>query len=189
MKNTINPMKAIAIIGAVSVLIVGGYILGHSIFTANSASDEDMAAVVSPSPIPENTYDFSIEVPSDGIVGKDISTETPEASGDTEAAQNSAAPEAPATKAPAGTNNNGSSGTSAPSGTNSGTTNKPVSSTPSSPSSSGGSSDSSAPAAGSTNSSGQVYVPGFGYVTPSTSGNSQTTSHGDGDGTIVGTMG
>lgn len=188
MKNTIDSKKAIAVICAVSVFIVGGCILGRHII--GGEEDSEVAAVTSPSPSPSaspsSAPGYSIDTAYDGIVGNE--TATPAPSSVPEPPQNSPAAETKAPAAPAGTKS-GSSGTSAPSGTNSETASKPTKTAPSSDQSSGDSSGSSTPAGGSTNSSGQVYVPGFGWVTPSTSGNSQTTSHGDGDGTIIGTMG
>ncbi|MEA4896546.1 MAG: DUF6550 family protein [Oscillospiraceae bacterium] len=177
MKNAIDPRKAIAVLLLVCTLATGGYILGIHIIGGQEEGGS-AAAVISPSPSPELTYSYPIDTLPDGIVGEDAKSDTtPTPSDGSEDAQVTETP-APDTTSPAG------SGSSAPAPTS---TPAPVVTTP--PASSDSSSTGSTPVPGSTNSSGQVYVPGFGYVTPSTEGNTQTTSHGDGDGTIIGTMG
>lgn len=96
MKNTIDPKKAIAVICAVSVFIVGGCILGRHII--GGEEDSEVAAVTSPSPSasPSSAHGYSIDTAYDGIVGKETASPVP--SSVQETPQSSPAAE---TKAPA----------------------------------------------------------------------------------------
>jgi len=165
-RNEIKPRKVIAFIGIGLVVVALGFALDYHFFGYRNVEVDVAAAVIAePSPSPTISPDFVY----DGIEGTDTETVAPDATSETPGAQSSVSPVASAS--PAGTSSGSVSGTPSTSGEPSGAT-------------------STTPSAGSTNSSGQQYVPGFGWVTPSTSGNTQTTFDSTGDiNKQVGTMG
>lgn len=166
MKNTIDTKKAIAFIGIVSIFIVGGYILGHHII--GDKENSMAAAVISPSPSAEATYDYSIDTLPDGIVGKDTTTPTPTPSSKPE--DTTPTPDVKASTAP--TPAAGSTSGTAPASTPSPAANTGSSST---------GSDTSSHA-------GQSYDPVFGWT--DSSGGQSIAIDGDGDiNKQVGTMG
>lgn len=162
-RNEIKPRKVIAFIGIGLVVVVLGIALDYHFFGYRNV-EVDVAVAAEPSSLPMISPDFVY----DGIEGTDTATVTPDATSETPSAQSSVPPVASAS--PAGTSSGSGGVPPSTSGESSGAT-------------------STTPTAGSTNSSGQVYVPGFGYVAPGGSGQSVVV---DGDGDInkqVGTMG
>ncbi len=187
MKNKLNPKKAIALVGALVILVVGGYFLGQYLI-GEKEDGAAAAAVVSPDISPstpaEATPHIEIDRLPDGIVGVDVTPAT-------EAEDDNQDTPSPLPSLPVGGNNStsGSSGGSSPPapGTGSGTASTTPPATTPAPSANPG--NGSTPAAGSTNESGQFYDPVFGWVTP-TGGQSIPSSGNDGDwNKQVGTMG
>ena len=185
-ENEVNPKRAIAIFCAVMILMVGGIFLGRHIVEGNDNSGDKtaMSETVSPSPAASPKPTPEMEIIYDGIVGIEPSTE-PSSAPETESGTSE-------TVAPSGTpaanTNTAPTTTPAPAtgGTGGGTVTTPVSTpTPAATPAP----VTTAPADGSTNSEGQVYVPGFGWITPSGQPNVGEVSHGEGDwDKMVGTM-
>ena len=196
-ENEVNPKRAIAIFCAVMILMVGGIFLGRHIVEGNDNSGDKtaMSETVSPSPAASPKPTPEMEIIYDGIVGIEPSTEPSSApeteSGTSETVAPSGTPTANTNTAPATT----PATTPAPAtGSTGGGTVTPVSTqTPATETTTAPAATpaptTQTPADGSTNSEGQVYVPGFGWITPG-SGNTQTVSHGNGGGSEqIGTMG
>lgn len=196
-KNEINPKRAFIALGIVMILVVGGIFLGRHIMEGNDNSEVTASTTETAAPSPETGNDakddYKFEIIEDGIVGIEPGAE-PSAAPETE----SGTPEtvAPAGTPAANTNTAPAATTPAPAtgSTGGGTVTTPVSTqTPSAETTTAPVTTTPTPAAqtpadGSTNSEGQVYVPGFGWYAPT--GGVSEPSHGNGGGTEqVGTMG
>ncbi len=191
MKNEVDPKRAIVVIAVVVAIAIGGWFLGSYIMEGSKGGRETVEANEEVSPEPELDAEATpeVEIIRDGIVGVEPEPD-PEPTAVPEDTPTESEPTAANSGATPATGSTGETTVTAPVTTPTPTA-EPVApvSTPTPTAAGTNPGTTTTPADGSVNSEGQVYVPGFGWITPG-SGNTQTVSHGDGDwNKMVGTMG